>query len=198
MKVDKHTLVSILLLIVTFALGFVVAAYFVSPSFDFPICGFDADEIVPVVNENYFKAVLDEINSAEESIEIIMYSMKAYDSNNSVQQLEDALIAAVKRGVEVKVILDQSKWSGEITSVTKNNEKTKEYLEAGGVEVKFDSLKETTHVKLIIVDGKVMILGSTNWTYSAFERNNEANVVIRDPKVVSYFLTYFRNLWVSY
>ena len=198
MKIDKHTIISILLLIVTFAFGFVVSSLTVESEWTCNSCSFDAEEITPIVSEEYFNAVLGEVNNAKKSVHVIIFSMKAYDSNNSVQQLEDALIAAKKRGVDVKVLLDQSKWSGAITSTTKNNEKAKEYLEEGGVKVKMDSLKQTTHVKLVIVDGKVVIIGSTNWTFSAFERNNEANVLIRDIGTAEYFSNYFKFLWEKY
>lgn len=198
MRIDKHTIISIILLIVTFALGFVVSALVVESEWTCNSCSFDADEITPVVSQEYFDNVLREVNLAEESIYIIMYSMKAYDSNNSVQQLEDALIAAIGRGVDVKVLLDQNEWSGEITSVTKTNWKARDYLEAGGVEVKVDSLKQTTHIKLVVVDGKVVVIGSTNWTFSAFERNNEANVLIRDIGTAEYFSNYFNFLWEKY
>lgn len=198
MRIDKHTIISIILLVVTFAFGFVLSMVVAEPEWTCTSCSFDADEITPVVSQEYFENVLREINNAEESVEIIMYSMKAYTSNNSVQQLEDALIAAVARGVDVKVLLDQNEWGGEITSVTKNNWKARDYLEAGGVEVKVESLKQTTHVKLVVVDGKVVVIGSTNWTFSAFERNNEANVLIRDIGTAEYFSNYFKFLWEKY
>jgi len=194
---DKHTVLSIILLLVAFALGFAISALVVDFSWECPACSFDGGEMVPVVNDNYFDVLVKQINSAEESIHIIMYSMKAYDSNNTVQQLEDALITAAGRGVDVKVILDQSEWSGKITSVSKNNEKAREYLEDGGVEVRFESMKETTHVKMILVDGEIVIIGSTNWTYSAFERNNEANVMIENKELAKYFENYFNFIWNS-
>ncbi|MFC1685915.1 phospholipase D-like domain-containing protein [Nanoarchaeota archaeon] len=191
---DRHTIFSFALLIAVFVLGVVVTYFFVPLEWSCPSFGADGD-VTTIVNDGYFEQVLEEIENADESIYVVIYNMKAYSSNNSVQQLQDALIDAKKRGVDVKVILDQSKWQGKITSSTINNEKAKEYLEKGGVEVRFDSLKQTTHVKMLVIDGKVVIIGSTNWTFSALERNNEANVMVKDSEVVDYFLDYFNYLW---
>ena len=197
MGFDKHTVFSIILLIFFFAAGFVVNSFTVSSVWECKNCNFDNGEVIPVVNDEYFDVLINEINNAEDSIHIVMYSSKFYETNNSVRQIEDALNSAVKRGVDVKIILDHSTWSGRITSVSKNNEIVKEYLEENGVEVKFDSLKKTTHVKMIVIDGKIVLIGSTNWTYSALERNNEANVLIKDLGIAEYFGNYFDFLWKS-
>jgi len=197
MAFDKHTLFSIILLLAVFVLGFILSAIIMQPEWNIPTGSFDG-AVTAVVNDNYAEVMLEQINLAKTSIYVVMYNMKAYDSNNSVQQLEDALINAKKNGVDVKVILDQSNWGGKITGGTKNNEKAKAYLEAGGIQVKWDSLKETTHVKMLLIDGKVVIIGSTNWTYSALQKNNEANVLIKDSDITTYFLEYFNYLWNKY
>jgi len=195
MKIHKHTIFSIILLIFFFSAGFVASSFTGEVIWDCQNCNFDNGEVIPVVNDEYADVLLKEINNAKKSIHIVMYSSKFYETNNSVRQIEDALITAKKRGVDVKIILDQSKWSGQITSVSKNNEVVKEYLEQNGIKVKFDSMKKTTHVKMIIIDKKIVLIGSTNWTYSALERNNEANVLIKDEGIAKYFTNYFNFLW---
>jgi len=194
-NVDRHTIFSVILLLAAFLAGFIVSAFVLTPEMSFPACSFDGGEITAVVNDEYYDAVSEQILNAEESVYVIMFSMKAYSSNNSVQQLEDMLILANDKGVDVKVLLDQSEWHGSITSTTKENWKTKDYFEAGGVGVKMDDLKETTHVKMIIIDGKIVIIGSTNWTYSALERNNEASVIIENSELAQYYTEYFESLW---
>ncbi len=178
-----------------FSLGFVGASYILDTGWTGPICSFNDGEITPLINEQYPKVVMNEINSARSNIDILMYEMKFYETNNSVRQLEDALISAKERGVKVRVLLDQSEWNKKITGLTKENWKTKDYLGENGIEVKLDSLKETTHTKLVIIDGQRIVIGSTNWGFSAFERNNEASVMISEKGTVEYFKNYFNFLW---
>ena len=51
------------------------------------------------------------------------------------------------------------------------------------MEVVYDPVTVTTHTKLLIIDGEISVVGSTNWTYSALEKNHEVSVLIRSPEV---------------
>jgi len=62
------------------------------------------------------------------------------------------------------------------------------------VKVYFDPPDVTSHDKMIIVDGKLSIVGSTNWSYYALERNNEASVLIHSEEVADYFIKYFEKV----
>ena len=65
---------------------------------------------------------------------------------SSPRQLVDALVAAKQRGVDVKVYLDQN----------------------------FDDDPQNyTHSKLLVIDNKVTVFGSTNWRKTSITRNNE-------------------------
>lgn len=193
----KYLFISIIV-ILAFSLGFVASSYAAKPRWACPVCSYSGGEITSFVNEDYPEVVMREINGAQSSIDIILYEMKFYETNNSVRQLEDALISAHNRGIEVRILLDQSEWAKRITDLTKENWKTKEYLEENGLTVKLDSLKETTHTKLVIVDGRTVILGSTNWGFSAFERNNEVDVMLKESRAAEYYNQYFEYMWDLY
>src|SRR5437016_4144715 len=98
-----HQIFSVVLLILFFALGFLTSQYFSKPSWKCPVCSFDGGDIVPIVNDQYSDVVLNEINSASSNIDIIMYEMRLYNTNNSVKRMEDALITASQKGVKVKI-----------------------------------------------------------------------------------------------
>jgi len=72
--------------------------------------------------------------------------------------------------------------------------KAKETLEAAGIKVRFDSGGTVTHVKLIIIDGYITLVGSHNWTYTAFALNNEASVVIEDTELAAEFFKYYKGI----
>jgi phosphatidylserine/phosphatidylglycerophosphate/cardiolipin synthase-like enzyme len=185
--------------VVSIAMMF-IAGFLIGNTKDFkmPLCSFSPDDdIVPIVNENYFNVTFNEIQNADSSIDIVLYEFKWYDSNNSVVKIRQALIDAAERGVSVRLILDQSEWYGQITELSKENKRTGDYLASNGIQVKYDSMKQTTHNKMLIIDDEIVILGSHNWGSSAFTKNNEASVMINDKGTAEYYEDYFENLWES-
>jgi phosphatidylserine/phosphatidylglycerophosphate/cardiolipin synthase-like enzyme len=155
---------------------------------------YDTTALVVVSNRDYAPLLLSSITGAGESIHVIMYLMKHYpeDSLNGVSQLQDALIAAAQTNTDVKVILEKSDYN---SSLNASNGSTFVYLDSMGLDVRFDPPSVTTHAKLVIVDGKTVFLGSSNWTRSALEDNNEMNVKIQDPDIAGAMETYFQELW---
>jgi phosphatidylserine/phosphatidylglycerophosphate/cardiolipin synthase-like enzyme len=93
--------------------------------------------------------------------------------------------------VKVEVLLEVRE--GE-DRTAKRNRHTGKILSDGGVEVIYDSLFKTTHAKCMVVDGKLTLLGSTNWTYYALTKNNEASVLIRSKEVAKAILDYFNQV----
>ncbi|MBL0059862.1 MAG: hypothetical protein IPP35_12385 [Elusimicrobia bacterium] len=62
-----------------------------------------------------------------------------------------------------------------------------EALRRGGVNV-FYAQGPVLHAKALVVDGKTVLLGSTNWTSAALEKNVEADVLIRSTSVAKTLL----------
>ncbi len=146
-----------------------------------------------VINRQHFPALLKLLDSARKKIQILMYGM-SYNANypdSSPNRLIDALIDARKRGVEVEVILDKSDYNQMLNEV---NAATREHLEKGGVRVRYDSEKITSHAKLIIVDDQAVV-GSPNWGYKALDVRNECSLIVSDPKTVNSFRQYFHRIW---
>jgi phosphatidylserine/phosphatidylglycerophosphate/cardiolipin synthase-like enzyme len=77
---------------------------------------------------------------------------------------------------------------------TKRNRQTGKILSNGGVEVIYDPLSKTTHAKSMVVDGHLVLLGSTNWTYNALTSNNEVSVLIRSEEVARELTDYFNRV----
>jgi len=68
-------------------------------------------------------------------------------------------------------------------------------LKDRGINIIYDSRSVTTHSKLVIIDGRIVILGSTNFSYYGLEKNNEANVLIESEKISEQYEAYFNDLW---
>ncbi|MGB9823542.1 MAG: phospholipase D-like domain-containing protein [Candidatus Hydrothermia bacterium] len=150
-------------------------------------------DVVPIPNREYVPALHNALKNAEKTIKIFMFSARYYPQykNDANSLILNDLISAAQRGVDVEVILDASNWN---RSNTLDNKAFADTLRKCGVKVYFDPPDVTSHDKLIIVDGKITIVGSTNWSYYALERNNEASVLIYSEEVADYFTKYFEKV----
>jgi phospholipase D len=109
--------------------------------------------------------------------------LQAYGLTSRV--IVDEIISARKRGVEVRAILDKSNLT------TKNS--LMQDLEAKNIPVKIDTVAGIAHNKVIIIDHKIVITGSFNFTKSADTRNAENVVFIHDKKSAEQYITNFNS-----
>ncbi|MEO0289372.1 MAG: phospholipase D-like domain-containing protein [candidate division WOR-3 bacterium] len=145
-----------------------------------------------VCNRDYFPLMYSLFENSKKSIFCVMYNINSYDYENEVTKLVDKLIVAHERGVAVKVLLEQSDWNSDVTN---SNHQVGDYLKSYGIDVRYDPLTVTTHCKLFIIDSLYVMVGSTNWTISAVNSNNEANALLEGEEIALDFIGYFENLW---
>jgi phosphatidylserine/phosphatidylglycerophosphate/cardiolipin synthase-like enzyme len=145
------------------------------------------------MDAQYFPVAKKMIQESKDSIQIMMFEMGYYGEhpNTPSNLLIRELIKAKKRGVKVEVILEAR--DGE-DRTTRRNHHTGKILSESGVDVMYDSLSTTTHAKLMIVDGRLTLLGSTNWTYYALTDNHEASVFVRSKEVAKEVTEYFNKV----
>lgn len=145
-------------------------------------------EVEDIGGRDYYPVVKEVIDSAEESIYVAMFiiSLHPEHKDSKTYQLCNSLIKAKERGVNVKVVLDQNvdfmeedhRWE-----IEGKNEEAYKYFKSNGVDVFYDDKYKYTHSKTIVIDEETVIIGSTNWSVSAFERNNESSVLIKSPEL---------------
>ncbi len=97
---------------------------------------------------------------------------QAYFSPNP--EFRQALIDAVKRGVDVRVVVPGFTDSGLIFNAARSNY---DQLLQGGVRL-FEQRDALVHAKTAVVDGVVSTVGSANLDMRSFIHNNEANAII--------------------
>ncbi len=98
-------------------------------------------------------------------------------------------------GVRVELILHYD----EINSGSESSLDFTEYKRLGGVLIWAKGKKSTMHVKFCIIDDKVLLHGSCNWTYRAFKKNDEVlNVTTDEPEMTNSYLSTFLNLKEKY
>jgi phosphatidylserine/phosphatidylglycerophosphate/cardiolipin synthase-like enzyme len=143
----------------------------------------NSDTTCPAIlltNEDYFPALLKAIDEAQSEIFMSIFSFKAGVHKNSYPDIVLAHLARVaKRGVKIIVILENT--GGHDYKLDTENQQTKQLLEEKGVKVYFDSPRQTTHTKLIVIDERLVLLGSHNLTQAALKYNNEISILLDRP-----------------
>ena len=97
------------------------------------------------------------------------------------------LVAAKRRGVAVRVLLDPNQ---------AYNRHGYEVLRAGGVEVRWYPIPKGAllHAKIGLFDAD-LVLGSANWTLSGLGTNHELDIETGDSRAVAAFATRFEGDW---
>jgi cardiolipin synthase A/B len=105
-----------------------------------------------VLPDDTKKPIVDAIEAAKKSIQIKMFVFSDPD-------LINAVIAAKKRGIDIQVMLNPARRSGE-----EENSDTRKQLEAAGITVKDSNPKfGLTHEKSMVIDGETAFIKSLNW-----------------------------------
>ena len=149
-----------------------------------------------LVGNSYFNRVLTQIEGAESSIAVMMYACVLPEDvrvSHPVRRLIDALAAADERGVEVRILLDQEvRRDGSDDLI---NQRAADYMKGRGLSIRRDEPDRRSHSKLIIIDNQRVIIGSANWTYSAFRRNREHSVLLHDLPIAAQCALDFDAAW---
>ena len=143
-----------------------------------------------LLDKDYYGNLSVILSRANKSVYVIMYVIKydPKDPRDPVNTLLNILINLSKRNVDVKIIVDDETYN--------SYNETINYLLSHNISVKLDeSSGRTTHTKLVIIDGKIVFLGSHNWTQSALQRNHEVSVLIYNEDVAKILLRYFFDIW---
>lgn len=103
------------------------------------------------------------------------------------KEIQQALINAHKRGVEIKIINDAT------------NAHTKHTIHKGlrlaGIKVKTENYAGKMHSKTMVIDNEISIIGSLNYTKSGNNKNDENVVVIYNKEIAQYMQSTFMYLW---
>lgn len=147
-------------------------------------------------NRVYYNHLIEAVRAAEESINVLMSTAENYPKHpGGIQSdLFDALGSAADRGVMVRVLLDESDFS---SSITETNKETAKLLRDHGLRVKLDDPGVTTHAKLIVIDERITIVGSSNWNYPSYTDTYQSNVELASEKVGSFYSRVFDAIWTG-
>jgi phosphatidylserine/phosphatidylglycerophosphate/cardiolipin synthase-like enzyme len=112
------------------------------------------------------------VNASTVSVRVLAYSFTS-------KPIIDALVARKTAGVAVQVVLDRSD-TGSPQVAT---------LRAAGIDVWIDRKHVIAHNKTMVIDGKVVLTGSFNFTSTAETSNAENCLAVTDTNLASQYLS---------
>ncbi len=107
------------------------------------------------------------------------------------QRLARVLDEVRRRGVRIRLIIDRNKYEESMA--------TRRLLMNGDFRFRLaygrDGAGSKMHHKFVLLDEKVVLTGSYNWTFASEQRNYENLLILREPKMVDVYLPEFEALW---
>jgi phosphatidylserine/phosphatidylglycerophosphate/cardiolipin synthase-like enzyme len=131
-------------------------------------------------DDGVLAAIVPVLESAQESIYFLAYS---FTSN----QLGDIVRQKAEAGITVAGVMDDEQ--------VRSNQGTEfDPFRQAELDVRIDGIDGLMHHKVFIVDQKVVVLGSYNFSQNAEERNDENIIIIYDPIIAGQFLQEFQRV----
>lgn len=124
-------------------------------------------------------AIVAALAEAKKTILVSAFSFTSKD-------IAEALLAAKKRRVDVKLVLDKSQMTQKYSSST--------FFINQGFDIRIDAKHAIFHNKFIVIDDKTVITGSFNFTKAAEHKNAENVLIIRNNPVLA--KRYSNNWWL--
>lgn len=125
--------------------------------------------------------ILSLLQVAQESIYFMAYSFTANDLGEAIRQ-------RAAGGVLVAGVMDSDQ-------INSNQGSEYDAFMRAGLDVRRDGSTGLMHDKVIIIDRKVVITGSYNFTASAEDNNDENVVIIHNPDIAAQYLEEFRKVY---
>ncbi|RUS29034.1 hypothetical protein BC938DRAFT_481142 [Jimgerdemannia flammicorona] len=160
-----------------------------------------------------FLALVEAIDSAQKTLDCCVFSL-------SDDSIADVLIRAKKRGVKVSWDVVCGLWFGlftlnmkgsrlnslfeQIRIITDNQQAkgkgsdVQRLQEEHKIPYKTDHSQAFMHHKFAVIDNKVLVNGSYNWSKNARTRNNENFIISNWPNCIEAFNIEFEKLWAKF
>lgn len=130
--------------------------------------------------DNCAQEIVSAIDKAEQYVFVAMYFFTS-------RPIAQALIRSQDRGVEVKICLDDEQPHYEYSK--------SRYLENKGINIRLIGGSGIMHNKFCIIDDRITITGSYNWTARADLENDENILIIESEEIARVYKEQFLKYW---
>lgn len=138
---------------------------------------------IVIIGKQYAEKVSPLIDAAKQSIDIIMYhwQMRPSLQRDPVSLFMQTLQKAQARGVRVRCVVGSARQCEQLASY--------------GLKSKQHYGDKLVHAKMLLIDGRIAVVGSHNLTKMAFSKNLEVSLACTFDSVDNELVAYFQNLW---
>jgi phosphatidylserine/phosphatidylglycerophosphate/cardiolipin synthase-like enzyme len=125
-------------------------------------------------------AIVQRLEAARQSIDVMAFAFTS-------DPIADQLIAAKDRGLAVRVVMESRNAKGTGSEMEK--------LKGAGVDIHSDGNCYIMHHKTIIIDDRLVITGSFNFTRSAQDQNDENVLIVDDASLAARYKEEFARVY---
>ncbi|ADU27981.1 phospholipase D-like domain-containing protein [Ethanoligenens harbinense] len=144
--------------------------------------GSDISVYFPRAGQDAEGQLISRLSAAQKTLDVAIYEF-------TDTKIADAIAAAKKRGVTVRLISDRE-CSGEAAQ-----KKALNIVKAAGIPIRINSHPGIMHLKVSIIDDSVTTTGSFNYTKGAQNENDENLVVLNNSQISQQYETQFNRMW---
>ena len=139
-------------------------------------------------DESYRSRSIAAYTAEQQQIDVMMFRI-------TDEQHTNAMVAAINRGVPVRLITDETEYRNASRLWDAYNV---DRMYQAGVKVRFDGHQGINHAKLVMLRGtSVSIFGSSNWTSPSSDSQREHNMFTSQPWIYDYLEALFERKWTN-
>lgn len=150
---------------------------------------------VDVISDNQYISTAERIITQAKK-EILLSTFKLQLSAGSkgrrFMTIYTALLKAQARGVKIKVL---AHYAPKPETVPYSNAGCMRMLRAKGIEVRYLPRGRIAHAKILLIDTKVLLTGSHNWSLKSLTYNFEMSLLVTDSLSIVQAHVFFLRTW---
>ena len=163
-------------------LAAIALSYLITPQALCEQVSFYPAQVADISDRAYEQAVIDLLDKAQDSITISMFILKPGDyDKHPINRLMRDLEEALERGVSVTLYLNTKTGESDPSLSEVGQGQAFDALRQKGAQILPVTSRYMLHDKMLIVDGRFVVIGSTNWSLTALTGNLESTVLIDSP-----------------
>lgn len=155
------------------------------------------EKVIQLSDDDYYYFLVNAIKKAKKKIYAVIFIVDPLkDPGHRIGKLLGELSYARWRGLDVRLIVGHSQRTFVIDMCGRA---AKKYGDSIGVPVKFANPQDDSslHSKYLILDDKLVIVGSHNWTNIDIFRNNEDSLALYSREIALELNREFYEIWES-
>ena len=126
------------------------------------------------------ESISDLLKQAQQTLDICIFTI-------TDERLAEDILYCHQRGIKVRIITDDDKMYDHGSAI--------KGLKNAGIPIKIDHSRYHMHHKFGIIDSRIVLTGSFNWTYTASKHNQENLLITTNFDITKQYAEQFEQLW---